>query len=1117
MKTIFITTLVKSGLKLAGLMTPKSLVAIMVSLVWIELASLTLRAAEVPIQYELKQSGQVSVAVYDGEGRLVRSLLHGQTQKAGTHQLNWDGLDRDGGAVAAGTYGVRVLRTPGFTAQFVTALGINPGMSWNDPAYQRSGRQWAGSHGGVSALAVDKQGLYVAAETAEFVPILLKQSLDGKQRMWERNEFQPAQGAIALCCAFDRLVFLQANGKAMVTDPESGKLLETWDLLHSDTKRDESKFFGTGDKVYSPETIDLAGRGEVVVASYHQQGLLRWLDRNGKATAEAKVPSPRGVAVADDGSVLVISQGQVLKVTPDGTQQVIVSGLTEPLRLTVAPHQELFIVEGGSSQQIKRFSLDGKLQQTYGKLGGRSDGPYVATDFRGVSDIEADGEGGFYIAEPFGAPRRVGHLDREGRVLHEWYGPCGFFSSPSPDPENPTQVWYSPHAGYLVLAEIDYQTGLWSILETHRVEGLADGLFPEGLGGYTTPAAIRYHAGQRYLVFNSSPPNVAMHKNGRLHAVVAGAQSGTALELAIKIAGKKSDAMGAVGFVWHDRSQDGAVQSDEITFFKDRMPTGPKIQAPPGEGFNLFGYGLREKDGHPQVDLLRLSPSRWLNGVPEFPTTWKPIASLAMPARSGFEAFGFLEKDDAIYSVLCCSRDQQGVSFPSNRQGKVRLVKVDAEGKVLWNVGRHATQNPADTENPSPPGDFHEATGFVGHVRNTVVVCDRSVRPATAWTEDGLYAGDFLDHRAADGLSEAFYHWWRSAPGKDDSILNYDHEIPGRIVEHQGEVYWFANGWQCIPVYRITGWDGWERQELKVTVKTPSATAQREGTGLKAQYFANLTFDGPPTIDRIDRRIWFTQNEWYGMQTEVWTDGPQGLGRKTNFSARWVGELEAPLTEEFTFSTSSKGRIRLWIAGRQVIYGNAARELWRSEPIKLQAGKRYPIRLDFSTESEGTSCNLMWESFSIDRQRIPTENIYPMGDGGPALTNVRDAHRRIDSATLFVNRGQIQLTETGLELGRTEAGPVTVGYERLDFGNGAKRISTKCHTWAGITQPTLVELRLDSPDGPLIATLNIPPSDQPREIVQDLKSPISGLHDLYFINIRDTNNQWAFFEWFNFE
>jgi hypothetical protein len=65
---------------------------------------------ETQIRYALKHPVQVSLAVYDIQGRRVRTLLEGQ-QGRGIQSVTWDGLDESGMAVPTGVYFVR-LTTP---------------------------------------------------------------------------------------------------------------------------------------------------------------------------------------------------------------------------------------------------------------------------------------------------------------------------------------------------------------------------------------------------------------------------------------------------------------------------------------------------------------------------------------------------------------------------------------------------------------------------------------------------------------------------------------------------------------------------------------------------------------------------------------------------------------------------------------------------------------------------------------------------------------------------------------------------------------------------------------------------------------------------------------------
>jgi flagellar hook assembly protein FlgD len=61
------------------------------------------------IQYSVPSSQQVSVRVYDVQGRVVKDLAAGR-QAAGEYALDWNGTDARGRHVAAGTYFIE-LRT----------------------------------------------------------------------------------------------------------------------------------------------------------------------------------------------------------------------------------------------------------------------------------------------------------------------------------------------------------------------------------------------------------------------------------------------------------------------------------------------------------------------------------------------------------------------------------------------------------------------------------------------------------------------------------------------------------------------------------------------------------------------------------------------------------------------------------------------------------------------------------------------------------------------------------------------------------------------------------------------------------------------------------------------
>lgn len=60
------------------------------------------------IGYQLPADAQVSLAIYDATGHLVRTLVDGTSQKAGAHEMEWNGRMANGTKAAAGTYFYRL-------------------------------------------------------------------------------------------------------------------------------------------------------------------------------------------------------------------------------------------------------------------------------------------------------------------------------------------------------------------------------------------------------------------------------------------------------------------------------------------------------------------------------------------------------------------------------------------------------------------------------------------------------------------------------------------------------------------------------------------------------------------------------------------------------------------------------------------------------------------------------------------------------------------------------------------------------------------------------------------------------------------------------------------------
>ena len=64
-------------------------------------------AARATMRFGLPRAGSVSLAIYDGTGARVRTLVNGE-RAAGEHTATWDGRDDGGRRLGAGAYFVKL-------------------------------------------------------------------------------------------------------------------------------------------------------------------------------------------------------------------------------------------------------------------------------------------------------------------------------------------------------------------------------------------------------------------------------------------------------------------------------------------------------------------------------------------------------------------------------------------------------------------------------------------------------------------------------------------------------------------------------------------------------------------------------------------------------------------------------------------------------------------------------------------------------------------------------------------------------------------------------------------------------------------------------------------------
>jgi hypothetical protein len=873
------------------------------------------------IDYTLASKGRVSMIITDAQGKIVRELLHGAPRAAGRQAEIWDGLNDQGLPAPAGTYRYKLLGTPGFKAEYLMTVGNNY------PQGNHYRELSPGSHHGSRSVAIDETGIYVGAgQTENIEDMMVKMSLDGSQRLWSVQHQTAWKGVQSLAVDGSELYALSTN-----TTPE------LWVFNRTTGQRLRALSIG------GPSApVDVAAQAGTLVVAYEDGNLVRWLDTQGTQLAAAAVTAPRGVAVSATGQTYVLTSTEVRTLSRTGSTSVVVSGLVDPISLDIDRVSGDFLVaEGGTSQRVRRFRSSGTFVVAYGREGGRLDGNYDATtqrNFRGVSEVKATSDGGFLVAEPYAAPRRVARFDSAGALVNEWYGGQVWAPWALPDPEDPSTVWMASEWGWLMKLKLDYAARTWKVVATYRYEHLASGL----VGGHINSSiwGITKRNGQTYLIKRRNRSIIKVDEvNQKLMPVSWGGN------VSLSNPGETPDVLepwmttSTRSANWTDENGDGLPQRSEVDFYDT---SGAQVWYPTNEGFDFYYYenhGVRRVkavsfniwgaplyQGFPDGELAFVTPPR----VTQVEDRWGSY--FARDPQSG-DVYGAFN-----------DRARFGTSEDSF------VVKWKADGTQAWIVGGPTLGHASAFVPPGAIGTFRRIAGVVD---GSVVLTDfyEGPRPGTTyvWDRDGLWAGGVLDNPDT-GVAPG----WLYGLGAET--------LASTIVKHPvtGEVFFLGTSINEVRVYRITGWDGWQRAQGDVVLAASPGNPQ--GTGFRVDFYGDTALSTPvgtqhlAALDLSDRSL------------------PSVRG------ARWTGELVPASSATYTFRVRADDGVRLWVDGKLVVDAWADTTATRdvTGTVALVAGRRTRLQLDHYRRTTTGNCRLFWSASGLVEQAVPTERVVPV-------------------------------------------------------------------------------------------------------------------------------------------
>jgi galactose oxidase len=172
--------------------------------------------------------------------------------------------------------------------------------------------------------------------------------------------------------------------------------------------------------------------------------------------------------------------------------------------------------------------------------------------------------------------------------------------------------------------------------------------------------------------------------------------------------------------------------------------------------------------------------------------------------------------------------------------------------------------------------------------------------------------------------------------------------------------------------YMLFALDGEVVPSIARIVRLGASPLPGSGTGLTGRYYNDPgtgAHFGTLVLTRRDATVNFN-----------WGSGSPDTGVKIDdFSVRWTGQVQAPVTGNYTFSTVSDDGVRLWVNGQLVInnWTDHAPTTNTSAAIALTAGVKYAITMEFYERGGGATAQLRWAYPGQTQTVIPKSQLFP--------------------------------------------------------------------------------------------------------------------------------------------
>lgn len=870
----------------------------------------------IPVTVEAPARGFISLALYDKNDVLTRSLLHAEPVDRGVRTVEWDGTTDMGKPAATGAYTAKgVFFTEGPSTKFVMIAG----KSGNPPWRTADGKgDWGGNLGFPSSIVSNGKSLVMGYAAVEDNQVTGVQQMDGNGNIQQRYfTFYPWDGRSAAAIDDTNYFLTIFNGDKKTIEIAAYKLGEPrgkiLSLLPVKPWPEETETRWNGRLTAGLDGLTCTK--DTLFATVANNDALFIVDRaTGQVRNRVSLAAPHGIIVTGE-RLLVISGKKVLRLTMDGVTEAAVvdeTALTYPHALATDAAGNIYVGDSGAggplgpkaslgTRQVLVFSPAGKLVRKIGKPGGTPQEGRFDENGLGIITALCVGPGANGKTETLwvndiatGFPR-TSRWSLDGKLENQWFGRKLSLFSDVLNPARPNELIYTSDAFAdepgISAYEMDLANKTWrpswhydlpwadmyqeDVFLSHEHGG-------NPLKGKRWPV---FHYGSRnFVTFRDR--NYFMNGSGNDCGPIFNYKDGEkpkpiALVFphrAEKTAGGKIQGSYDQGpnnwFTWADRDGDGRMTIEEITFTENPAmlaKTSRLNEVRLDENLNVVMKRWFTENGNGRlIDSVLPLKELLPNGAPVY--DWgqlRDLVPLQAPDLTGgdgtknissYQMPMPIETVDAFYSMVNPEPSQpltlpgiDGQGWWASRNWRMKLARFDKQtGRPVWAVGRRAPGR-------AKPGEMYHPAALSGVSGGALFVID-TLGPMWVWTTNGLFLGHvFHDFGEGKQDDQALY-------GEIQATIVYTDPTSGKI-------------------YSIANDTGAHLHEIILPKLTPLPAGTVTLTAAQAVAAQPWNPDGPAPTDRPkyeafhQKGVWAMKIDGDLSDREGWYGRPDGTRR----------------------------------------------------------------------------------------------------------------------------------------------------------------------------------------------------------------------------------------------